>query len=1359
MKMFKLVLPFVLIMLFSTSALAATWVKDASGTSATTSPSPYDNYNDITETLTIAGATALSVTLTGSTENNYDFLYITDSAGNRQRFDGTINTTFTVTGSTITIRFTSDYSEVDTGVTVNIFNASPPPPMGLFTQRYTTNLKGNLKVIGNTVLRFNGNINGRTNSQLRLSYVNIDNGGGRFNSSSATINNTEAGVDISNARIRWAGLYWQGYLHNDIADPGLDNIFNFPYNRTSNTQIQNAIQNQNVLFKVNNNAYAAISPQQIGIDQQYGRTNGNYIAYKYAAFANVTSLLQNNAPNATYTLANISTRSGRTSRGNRRDGLGNYGAWSLVVIYDNNTSVSEKTRNITVFDGYAVLAAANNPTQTINLSGFKTPKNAPNGVDSTLSVFAGEGDRNILGDFARLTNQDGYTWNLPDTSGAGSYFASVIEGVPNRNPVIFNNNGIDIHTTQVGTSGGATRPIKTNHTSASVTLGTTQDTFMPSMIAFATELFTPQLCYDYDVRVGAHIKIPSDNREIHTSKWGNEDITLTLLIRSEISDFPISNTKLNVTFSPSTLNYVDNSSKISPPDVNVYHPINEIDLAKGQIGIGRGATDTTGGTIGALESTYAKQNFSFTNGRFDGTFDITVEGTIQFDPNSAPVPYVLSTSAPADSPSRIPRCKTNPIYNPIWANFNIERPDSHDPGNDTPEEIYPLYTQIAGKDFNISVVSYTLDGNGQYTVLHDTNTTVELEIIDASVFENNASAGYDSTCEEPGAIGQGAFINFGENGTPRSKINVQIPDDIPTFNNNVALQSAAFRLWILATREANGTKSIVNHSCTLDGVNPNCFRTLYQNRIKPYDGNATVGRVCQTACETSYTPQTCYTCLRENFATPICSRDNFSIRPESFRIKISDNNESNITQKQRLTDNSALFDTPNANLALAAGYKYAIDINATLYDVSDNTQAYYNEYFMAEENITNLGDKTKDNMIAALEFKDNAACKDQTHRTYALKLQDGQLDDNTYIHHNNVGQYRFWMLDSNWTNVDQANYPLKTRFGSCVIGDNDPMCTDCDTQNPSTSSRNASGKLGCVINSNLNGGDTNKNANYIEIPLRLEPYRFNLSDINISLPNQQNFVYTNNITTGDIPNLSMAVNFTGNIVAENKKGNATSNFTNSCAAHPVMFDINRSMSSGGTLIDEHTIRGKDILSSKPDKNIFFQRNYIDRSGTENYTENNETNGSIAITVASDQFKNEDNGSAKVNIYYNFTKSFDHVTNPINVNFISKEANSTDARSAAHLQLDYLPMGSDAINTNVDFYYGRIMPSQVVPYSVAPDVDVINIPMFVDVYCNEADVNCTQHQLQGTPRVNNWWSNTQHNRNTDGQILNIIDIRD
>ncbi|HIP85433.1 MAG TPA: hypothetical protein EYH17_02165, partial [Pyrodictium sp.] len=358
-----------------------------------------------------------------------------------------------------------------------------------FTQRYTKSLKGNLKVIGNTVLE---SIDGYTypNSYVRLRYVGVDGDYRTFNSSSATINTAEAGVDISASRIKWAGLYWQGYLHTNDGDLGIDSQYDIANSQTTaHAQILEIINSHSVSLQRGTNSAHKVTPDKVDWHIQYNKRN--YVAYKYSAFANVTSLLQDQSPSARYTIANIPTREGRTNKGSHRDRLGNYGAWSLVIVYDNNTSLAEKTRNISVFDGYLVI---DNTTQQIDIpaSGFKTPKNAPNGVDSTLSVFAAKGDKTYTGDFLELINQDDLNYRLASSDGTNNFFNSSIEGVPIRNPSLPNNMGIDIHTQQVGTSAGSSMPIKTNHTNATIRIGTAGDHFMPSMVAFATEFYSPK---------------------------------------------------------------------------------------------------------------------------------------------------------------------------------------------------------------------------------------------------------------------------------------------------------------------------------------------------------------------------------------------------------------------------------------------------------------------------------------------------------------------------------------------------------------------------------------------------------------------------------------------------------------------------------------------------------------------------------------------------------------------------------------------------------------------------------------------------------------------------------------------------
>jgi len=81
---------------------------------------PYENNTDDTRDLSIPGASALTVTITGEVELNYDKIFITDSTGNETEYTGVLNEEFTVPGDHITIRFTSDGSVVKEGAVVHI---------------------------------------------------------------------------------------------------------------------------------------------------------------------------------------------------------------------------------------------------------------------------------------------------------------------------------------------------------------------------------------------------------------------------------------------------------------------------------------------------------------------------------------------------------------------------------------------------------------------------------------------------------------------------------------------------------------------------------------------------------------------------------------------------------------------------------------------------------------------------------------------------------------------------------------------------------------------------------------------------------------------------------------------------------------------------------------------------------------------------------------------------------------------------------------------------------------------------------------------------------------------------------------
>ncbi len=87
----------------------------------------YSNNANISHNLSISGASALTVTINGETENGYDYITIYNSSGTQVgRFSGVINETLTVSGSSIRAVLTSDGSVTKSGVTVSISTIQPP---------------------------------------------------------------------------------------------------------------------------------------------------------------------------------------------------------------------------------------------------------------------------------------------------------------------------------------------------------------------------------------------------------------------------------------------------------------------------------------------------------------------------------------------------------------------------------------------------------------------------------------------------------------------------------------------------------------------------------------------------------------------------------------------------------------------------------------------------------------------------------------------------------------------------------------------------------------------------------------------------------------------------------------------------------------------------------------------------------------------------------------------------------------------------------------------------------------------------------------------------------------------------------
>ena len=1287
----------------------------------------YDIYK-----FTVAQDGKLKITTRGKS-TKFSFFVGTSCANYKDIFSDTQNRTkkdvpeFNVNkGQTIYLKVQRRYNrwmkyKIDISYQAEEVN-QPTPEDNEFKLKYITSLKGNIKVIGNTVL-YGSQSSNESNANTILSYIDVDGKSNTFNSSKASIQKVQSGVNIDKAKIVWAGLYWQGYMHSNDKDTGIDKKFHFNMGKLDKHLMLSTINNQVLKLSLKTGEKFNVVADDVYIDQQYDENN--YIAYKYAAFKEVTDLLKDKSPINEYTVANIATREGKTSSGDKYDGLGNYGAWTLVIIYNNEDEVGEKMRNLSVFNGYEVLSAAYNPKSTIKLEGFRTPEYTPNGVDSSISIFAGEGDRNILGDSAKLINEDGLVYQLPNASGTDSYFASAIEGVPERNPKLENNNGIDIHTNKVGTFYGFDKPIRENQTKAYLEMKSTQDTYMPSMVAFATELFTPKLCYDYSLGLGDEIKIPSEGRRIDTSSYG-KDLSMKVLIRSQEGDFTFSKATVAVEFTPDKMvenddqmTYVPNSSLVSPPFVNAYIPVPDV-TAAGEVAIGKLSSDKLSGSIDSLESSYLKQKYTFDKGSFKGVFNIRVKGEIKFDGVSVPVKYDLTTK---DGTGRLEECETNQAYNPVWGEYNIEREAfMFNPMGIADEVKYPLYTQVAGKDFSVYLKRYKYNPmTKKYDLPFPVFGNIEVELIDAGLFDNNEGSGYDSSCEEPDRIGGSSFLTIGKAGMPSAYRKINIPEDISEFDNTRALKNIAFRMWFLGAYDSKDKFYIIDHHC-FPSVNNSCFKTLYNDNFKKADRL----KLCESDCVTNFSSEKCYHCLKINFAKPICSRDNFAIKPAAFRIEIADN------QEGAEEEMSLIKNDKEGSVKLAAGYNYNLNIESKLNESETIATGYYkNDY--KKEKLESLDDVEE---YIGLKSKNKEECFDKNNYTYNYTFIDGKIYEDSLMKHKNVGVYDFTIEDNSWTEVDQANYIHKNTFNG--VKTNDCIIDDDRSSGPYTE------KVGCNISSFVD--DTHK-----KIETIFYPYSFSMEEVEFdSVPVGKDKLFMNNfeLPTYSEGNIFMGANVKGYLSAVDKDGDVTTNFTEDCEAEDVTLKIDRETSPVAEE-DLVAIKGLDT-----EVKVEFQQ-YLDQD----YGDDKIVVGKDkTVVLDKEEFRSIKPGKAEVNLYLTFKKPTDSVISPIRALFKDFNASSEDCKSNANKSDEYIPEGIENYNKEIDYYFGKVTPFRKL-YGPTKDAKA-DTPIYVDIYCLDrtgmtcADFGLTNHTKGKDEDFFSWYNAKDVFNNSDLGVVKL-----
>lgn len=1157
-----------------------------------------------------------------------------------------------------------------------------------------TNIAGDLLVIGNQSLCW---MDGGTtckkpgytysNNDYYQEHIDLDN--------TVYLNSTSANLSLNaNDKVLEAWLYWIGRLDT-----------NNETTRSSAQKIQ--------LKTPSTSGYVPLTSDPTKFNWM---VDGSI--FDYGAAVNITQYVQQAG---TYWVADLVA----TEMKNQGSG------WAIaVIVEDTGTPNIRSTKNISLYDGFNGVYNSNPYPSTVEstISGFLTPSSGE--VKSNIIVFAGESDRS-LDDAMSLTKKDGTAVLLKDSlNDTNNMQNGTISrngmNVTDRSPNYENTLGIDID--ELNVSG----IIENGQTSTIIQVDSYNDRIFLSMYGFATDLYIPEVCYDYTVQKNG-FDITQDDRNISTV--GTGELSITLALQSLEGDFDFINSQIGVRLVP-TANTSFTEALYAPNNVNTLIPA--IETASSTplapvIAIGEDAT-VTGGTIKSEQRYFSGFNYDLL-GDYEGKFEVDLNTTIDF--GSGAVPIWQSTQF-----NDVPRCPQSDYYNPIKGAYNIERTNSGNYNSITqPEYRYPLYTQVVGKDFDIHLVAYEEDPSPSFTQeIALIDYTVDIELINSSPFSDDQSV---FVCNNPSpSIIQTLNVNTGAKNVfakfPASPSTASSRVDLSGLDiiTNTALRNAAFRIWYIVDKN----NTILPHQC--DQSDNTCFETLYTTHLKQddvLDELPTPGVCSSYVSRIDTTKSGCYAYLRDFFSAAVCSRDNFSIRPASYRVKISDNNES-LDPLDTVTELGKNTSAGTISVAtLSAGYKYKLNGIATSY-LSDTTIARgYNKSFASP-----FGDDVKSVLLFDTDLsKNSTTCFDKNNTDWGSSFDDGQIYStyldlvvpNNHVKHSNVGEYHYHIKDANWTLVDQDRYDFKTWDGvdDCIIDD-------------SSIASSTTGMSGCTTDTEertINGFD------YRDLYLTFVPYKFNLANVgDVNHPdNAVNYTYFNDFDNSYYDDLTvhpidMSMSFEGNISALGADDITLTNFTDTCKATPLVLTLLRRKVA---LPDEDA-----LYDSKT--NLVQLQQYLQHTSNLSPFVDKEIGVDRNITLPKDGFSDAvAQGQAEIFLHTTFKKPKNAVIDPFDITYETLEANGTALlQSSAHMGI-HIPDGFQTYDRNITYYFTKVTPQEKIYEDVIVNFKVTAI--YVDIYCSlGADCN-TSFNLdtltKGLDETSDWYYASIFDSITDG----------
>ncbi len=1209
---------------------------------------------------------------------------------------------------TFTYTITNSLGNTDTAtVTINVGETilDGLHAFDLVNPASTRNIRGDYKVAGNTVMCLTNKKTGNAysgyggtcqdssyslmTSNMRVSkYIDIDGDPTTWNSTSSYVVLPSTYDQNGGDGILWAGLFWQGRISTDNNYPmrfGVDNgsaPFGYTFTGADNTGYTldiDTVDAEYIRLKIDSGGYARVKAKTMYRAASSGGTT-------YAAHADVTALLKgaNLAQGKhVFTVANLVTNEGR------EPSPGVFGGWSLVVIYAED--FDGQPRNVSVYSGFDSIGTNSTP---IEISGFKLPS-AGNTVSAQLSVFSGEGEYrygqrpgSTTKDWLKISDSSSSGFVDPGATNVNNTFDAHLDGVLRdavpgfSNNLAVNNDGVDIDVFDVGSIvSGYSRAIS----SIFVKWYSNNDYITPSMMVFSTELYKPNLCYEYTFDIGGY-QIFSNNNEVNTSlHLNNNQLTTHVAIRSREGDFPLNNVRFTAVSDPEYMRYQPGSARLAPNAILGYTPSSVFDIDNPtassftmNIGLGAGPGPGQGGLIEAFQTTYVRFNHEMNTSKshIDTVMDMRIEYDVDY--GSGPVPQVAFLTE---------TCGGSGSYLPTYGTFNVER--TAPTVTDAVDTDFNLYSQVSGREFELNLVAYKADDNYTRKTFSE-NVVLELEVVNANILGADA----DVQCHNPDGYG-----------TPPEFIKIpahQMSTPILAQQFDIARRNAVYRIWNLKADDG----SLVQHECETEA----CFDSLYSSGSSPFSNDNS----CTNECSPLATG--CYDCLRKFHGKVTCSRDNFAVRPASYKIALYDSNNS-----VKIGANN----TP-APYKVVAGYDYTYEVNATSYG-SDNIAQGYRQGFPSTAWAGYSVNENSDMgafMLSKAGIENNVSCNDKAHKKFPFSFWDG-VAKNGEVPLRNVGNYKLHFLDNEWTAVDYANSNPNIGVGCLPNSNFIPLVT------PSTD------MVGCTVNSEYN-------ASRGDLHIYAYPEHFDLGAVQYSTTNPNElFIYANTLGFGANNDSNMSINLLGEIEAQGADDNILNNFVTGCYAEELRLTLD-SNTSPTTPVD---------VDGQPVQFRWLENSASGGNNTDRFT------NQAFIQLVSSEFSKTLGGKTQLKLYVNFERPSNTEMNPFKFNLASLDVVCENGCVAyANGNPAFGIRGRGVYDKNVTVLYGRVNAPRRIVMCDSGSVGSSctgEMDFYYEFYA-DADANSSMitdvvgPNPQRSSNSVNWYKNTVHAA-SDGEV--------